>query len=224
MMKFLNDNPNSFAKKLGYNRSQTIYDILSCKSAPSHDFYSKFLNSEYSELINIKWLISGNGNMLISKKYPAYEPNINMVCEEDIPHAKKSANEQEGIPLIPESAMAGTLNGEITVFDYECERYVIPVFKGADFLISVKGTSMYPKYSPGDIVACKRVSLSDLFFQWGKVYVLDTCQGALIKRINPGTEKDKIKIVSENKKYSPFELSISDIHSVALVIGVVRLE
>lgn len=129
-----------------------------------------------------------------------------------------------GIPLLPIEAMAGALTSEQTVLEYECERYVIPVFKGADFLIPVKGSSMYPKYSSGDIVACQRVPMSDLFFQWNKVYVIDTTQGPLIKRIKPGSDKDHVLIVSDNEKYDPFELPYSAIRAVALVIGVIRLE
>ena len=120
--------------------------------------------------------------------------------------------------------MAGALTCEQTALEYECERYVGPMFKGADFLIPVKGSSMYPKYNSGDIVACKRVSMTDIFFQWNKVYVIDTDQGALIKRIKPGSAPDRILIVSDNDKYDPFELPYSAIHAVALVIGVIRLE
>lgn len=120
--------------------------------------------------------------------------------------------------------MAGALTWEQTILDRECERFLVPGFKGADFLIPVKGSSMYPKYSSGDIVACQRVPMNDLFFQWNKVYVIDTNQGALIKRIKPGSDKNHILIVSDNDKYDPFELPISAIHAVALVVGVIRLE
>ena len=54
--------------------------------------------------------------------------------------------------------------------------------------------------------------------------MIDTTQGALIKRIKPGSDKDKALIVSDNEKYDPFELPISSINAVALVIGVIRLE
>lgn len=144
--------------------------------------------------------------------------------EEGFPVAIPATQPGEGIPLIPIEAMAGALTSDQTVLEYECERYVVPMFKGADFLIPVKGSSMYPKYSSGDIVACQRVSMSDLFFQWNKVYVIDTNQGALIKRIKPGSDKDHVLIVSDNEKYDPFELPFSAIHAVALVIGVIRLE
>jgi phage repressor protein C with HTH and peptisase S24 domain len=98
------------------------------------------------------------------------------------------------------------------------------MFKDAEFLIPVKGSSMWPKYSSGDIVACKKLPLNDLFFQWNKVYVLDTAQGALIKRIKKGSDNDHILIVSENTNYEPFELHKTQINTVAIVVGVIRLE
>ena len=135
-----------------------------------------------------------------------------------------AASPREGIPLIPFSAMAGALKGEQAILEYECERYVVPAFKGADFLMPVKGNSMMPTYISGDIVACQRVPMSGLFFQWNKPYVLDTAQGAIIKRIKPGSDKQHVLIVSDNKEYDPFELPYEDIYAVALVIGIIRLE
>ena len=155
------------------------------------------------------WLVTGEGNML----------------RESIPQkAKFTENPKEGIPLIPFSAMAGALTGEQSVFEYECERYVVPAFSGADFLMPVKGNSMMPTYISGDIVACQRVPMSGLFFQWNKPYVLDTAQGAIIKRIKPGSDKQHVLIVSDNPQYDPFELTYSEIYAVALVIGIIRLE
>jgi phage repressor protein C with HTH and peptisase S24 domain len=120
--------------------------------------------------------------------------------------------------------MAGVSNGDVSVMELDCERYVVPVFKGADFLIPVKGSSMYPKYSSGDIVACKKVPMEGLFFQWNKVYVLDTVQGPLIKRVAKGSTENTILAVSENPKYEPFELHLEQLRAVAIVMGVIRLE
>lgn len=161
------------------------------------------------------WILTGKGNMIISQ-------NTDMKNEE-LPVAHRTES-NEGIPLIPINAMAGAFTGDQSVMEYECDRYIIPSFKGADFLIGVKGSSMYPRYNSGDIVACKRLNLQDLFFQWNKVYVLDTDQGPLIKRIKPGTDKDHVTIVSDNKDYEPFELAIDHIYHVALVVGVIRVE
>ncbi|TGX83067.1 helix-turn-helix transcriptional regulator [Palleniella muris] len=168
---------------------------------------------------------SSSGN-ISDCKCTKNNPNYQRDSEKNdaLPLASQATKPGEGIPLIPIDAMAGALTGERTVLEYECERYVIPAFKGADFLIPVKGSSMYPKYFSGDIVACQRVPMTDLFFQWNKVYVIDTNQGPLIKRIKPGSDKDHVLIVSDNEKYDPFEIPCSAIHAVALVIGVIRLE
>lgn len=147
-----------------------------------------------------------------------------MIKDTNTSIAHQATNNHDGIPLIPFSAMAGALTGENSVLEYECERYIVPAFNGADFLISVKGNSMTPTYISGDIVACQRVPMTSLFFQWNKPYVLDTAQGALIKRIKPGHDKQHILIVSDNEQYDPFELPYSEIYAVALVIGIIRLE
>lgn len=55
--------PNNFAKILGYTRAQTIYDIQNRKCAPSYDFFNRFTDSEYSVIINLRWLLNGEGEM-----------------------------------------------------------------------------------------------------------------------------------------------------------------
>lgn len=214
---------------------ERILHYIECKNIPKSKFYNDLgikrglLDSDklkasvtdvviakilaiYKDL-NINWLLTGEGNMLRTESE-----------KENIPVAHPSDSPMEGIPLIPISAMAGAFTGEQTVLEYECERFVVPTFKGAEFLISVKGSSMYPKYNSGDIVACKRLPMDDIFFQWNKVYVLDTDQGPLIKRVKPGSDKEHVLIVSDNERYEPFELPLNRIYHVALVIGVIRLE
>lgn len=137
---------------------------------------------------------------------------------------KSITSEPKGIPLIPIEAMAGVLSGNSTqVMERECEHYNIPMFKGAEFLMRISGDSMQPKYYSGDIVACKRLPI-DTFFQWNKVYVVNSEQGVIIKRVRPGHDNNHIVFVSENEAYAPFELSLEKVYSIALVIGVVRAE
>lgn len=158
----------------------------------------------YTDL-NRTWLLTGEGEMLIT----------NNVVE---------SKQENGIPLIPIEAMAGSLTCEQIVMEYDCERYSLSMFKNADFLIPIKGDSMLPTYKSGDIVVCRRLPMIDLFFQWNKVYVVDTNQGPIIKRIKPGEKENSIKFVSDNPDNDPFELPLSEINAIALVIGVVRLE
>lgn len=209
----------SFAETLGISKREFYTQIgvsrgtLESKSSITEDVMARFI-AKFPQ-VSPSWLLTGKGDMIISQ-------NKDMKNEE-LPVAHRIES-NEGIPLIPINAMAGAFTGDQSVIEYECDRYIIPSFKGADFLIGVKGSSMYPRYNSGDIVACKRLSLQDLFFQWNKVYVLDTDQGPLIKRIKPGTDKDHVTIVSDNKDYEPFELAIDHIYNVALVVGVIRVE
>jgi len=195
-----------FSRDLGVSNG-----FLDKKREIGTDKYANIL--EYFPDIDPEWLLTGKGKML--------RTDINNVCESKVPHIAKK--DKDGIPLIPASAMAGMFTGDIQVLEHDCDRYIVPVFRGADFLISVKGSSMYPKYNSGDIVACKKLPL-DTFFQWNKVYVLDTDQGPLIKRIKHGSSEDSLLIVSDNEKYAPFELKRQNIYNIALVMGVIRLE
>lgn len=243
-----NGNKAQFAKKLGVS-AQTISAWIARSTFDAESIYAKcrYINpswllsgqgdmfSDHSNPIRPEDVATdpANGVGYTPATHPtgvsstaggrvdaAHEPDP--AAEQSV--AIPTSSPQDGIPLIPLEAMAGALTSEQTVLEYECERYIVPAFKGADFLITVCGTSMIPTYYPGDIVACKRVPMSDLFFQWNKVYVIDTTQGPLIKRIKPGGDNEHVLIVSDNEKYDPFELPYPTIRSVALVIGVIRLE
>lgn len=188
------------------------------------DIQSKWLQTivENYPLYSADWLLSGKGNMLKSPSNPS-SPSTPIDERPTEPASHVPEGSQEGIPLLPISAMAGAFTDDISVMEYECERYVIPAFKGADFLMQVSGDSMQPTYYSGDLVACQRIPLNDLFFQWNKTYVLDTLQGPLIKRIRRGSDEQHVLIVSDNPAYEPFELSKDQFHGVALVRGLVRI-
>lgn len=226
---------NNFSKILGYNRAQTVYDIINCKSAPSFDFFNRFTHSEYSEIINLRWLLNGEGEMWTDfMRRLTHEDQIEVVNK--VNHGISVSHYQElqniipasstgvGIPLLPIDAWAGLFKGEQTVTLAECDHFIVPAFKNADFLIPVRGDSMVPRYYSGDLVACKHLPLSDIFFQWGKVYVLDTNQGALIKEVRQGSSAHTIKLVSENPKYEPFEIPRECIYNIAIVQGLIRSE
>ena len=208
-------------KKIGASKG-----VLSRAISKGTDIQAKWIESlvENYPHYSTDWLLTGKGAML---KTAAQEQHITTQQSTpmiNIQTAQHVDNIQKGIPLIPFSAMAGALKGEVSVLEYECEHYVVPAFRNADFLIPVSGDSMIPTYRSGDIVACQRIPMSSLFFQWNRPYVLDTEQGAIIKRIKPGSDKQHIRIISDNPDYDPFELPLTAIYSVGLVIGIIRLE
>lgn len=232
---FTDGNKAQFAKMLGVS-PQTISAWLARNTFDSELIYTKY------RYLNADWLLTGEGEMLKTSTSGADEAS----CPEEKERKTKKSGEKQrkseknsecssriqklpegsmvGIPLIPTSAMAGAFTSDVSIMEYECEHYIIPDFKGADFLIRVKGDSMQPTYYSGDLVACQKIPMNDIFFQWNKTYVLDTNQGAIIKRVLPGKDNDHICIVSDNEKYPPFELEKSYLHAIALVRGIIRLE
>lgn len=193
-------------------------------------------DAELAEVLNIKTNVLGNWKSRNSLDHGA----IIRVCEErgiDLNWILKTTGivgvaseplvkyETKGIPLIPFDAMAGWGRGDISVLTLDAKRYNIPEFNNtADFLIRISGTSMSPKYHSGDIVACKNIPLRS-FLQWGKVYVMDTEQGPLCKRIFAGKREGYIQVVSENREaYPPFEISFKEVRALAIVVGVIRIE
>ena len=177
------------------------------KETPINSTAIENILSEIKDL-SPEWLLTGNGEMLKN----------NMLV-------MKTAEPNEGLPLIPIEAMAGYGSGSMQVMDYDTSYYVVPEFTElkAEFMIRVKGSSMSPKYNSGYLLACKKISLGK-FFQWNKAYVLDTEQGALVKRVKPSKQEGCIQLVSDNTNYDPFDISLNDIYSIAIVLGVIRLE
>lgn len=191
----------------------------------SHSFLTKereIGNEKVSKIIDILpeinpiWLVTGKGEMLGGMKTQENQEN-------NIPITSTVKKNKEGIPLLPSEALASMGSEDASILQYDYEYFVIPVFKEAEFLITVRGAGMSPKYNSGDILACKKVLVSS-FFQWNQVYVLYTEQGVLIKRIKKSSKENFVSIVSDNSDYETFDLAINDIRLLAIVMGVIRLE
>lgn len=183
--------------------------------------------------INPEWLLTGQGLMLKTTTPPPIitpktAPTLPKTAKQPPATATPALAPNQGIPLIPLEAFAGigfNNHHSIELHTIE-ERYVIPLFegKGIDFLITVSGSSMWPKYASGDVVACKFVH-QRLFIQWNKIYVVNThSQGVLIKRLKKSGDDNAITCRSDNKDYDDFDIPLSDIQNIALVIGCIRLE
>jgi len=201
---YTNGNKAQFAIKLGVT-PQTINTWI---SRNTFDIEKVFANCEQ---LSAEWLLTGRGEML--------KPDENSIID------NKHDASFIGIPLYNAEASAGFGSFDMMLSEENIvDRYKVPVFKYCDFMMYVKGSSMYPKYSNGDIVACK-ILYNVQFLQWNKVYVIATTeQGFLIKRVKKSDKDENICVVSDNKEYPPFEIHKSEIEGYALVVGVIRLE
>ena len=126
------------------------------------------------------------------------------------------------LPRIPVKASAGSLTTMVDgITEIQCEQFpVVHNFPKYDFTIHISGDSMVPYYISGDEVACLRIT-SATFIQWGRVHVLDTSQGIVIKRIYDNG--DTIRCVSYNPDYPDFNVPKDEIFSYNLVVGTLRL-
>ncbi|MFN8238599.1 MAG: helix-turn-helix domain-containing protein [Chitinophagales bacterium] len=211
-----------FGSKIGVKRA-SVGMIETGKQQPTIETLDNIVNIFG---VDYNWLL-GKSDETTPKTTPNTTPNEEIVVSLT-PNMTPNVtpNAEIGIPLIPIEAMAGLGAGESTaVFENQIqERLIIPEFKGkVDFYIKVTGNSMYPRYQSGDIVACRYIK-EITFIQWNKPYVLDTTQGALVKRLMKSGEPDEVICKSDNKDYPEFTVKLADIRAIALVVGVIRFE
>lgn len=159
--------------------------------------------------VNPQWLRFGEGPMLKP------EPNT---INEDAPDYGESCT--HNIPLLPISAQGGRLSDfMVSVKNSECEQIVSPI-KGVDFAVTVFGDSMEPEFPNGCQVLIKKIDEKS-FIEWGKVYVLDTINGVVIKVLTKSDDPGFINCSSlhqDQKRYAPFSIPVSDVFGVYRVL------
>ena len=151
---------------------------------------------------------------LINKVSKFYEENVEKGLT---PQSAKT------LPVIPTEAMAGTL-GEFadSVNAYDCERMISPI-KGADYAIKVCGDSMTPEIPNGSQILIKKI-YEDEFVEWGKVFCLDTRNGAVIKRVYPTENPEVVECRSINPDYPPFKVNVRSINGWYRVLMVLSMK
>lgn len=166
--------------------------------------YVDSIKTKYPDL-NMAWLLTGEGDMLNEVKSQQTDINI--------------------IPLLPVSAQGGSLNDFVlSVKNEDCEKIISPI-RGADFAITVSGESMAPEYPSGSKVLIKKID-EKAFIEWGRCYVLDTCNGTVIKKLaapvenDPKFGKNYVTCISVNPNplYSPFRVPLCDIYGIYRVM------
>ena len=131
-------------------------------------------------------------------------------------------NVPDSVLVIPYGARGGTIGDFLDgVHSYDCEKITSPI-KGADYAMEVTGDSMSPEYPSGSRVLIKKVS--PVFIEWNEVYVLDTPNGAVIKRIRMTEDPDMVECVSINPAYQPYRVPVSFVRGWYRVLMVMSLK
>lgn len=160
--------------------------------------------------VDINWLLTGEGDMLNTESTSALTLTNDKVTL---------------VPLLPISAQGGTLNDFVlAVNERNCEKIISPIGK-VDFAITVSGDSMAPEFPSGSQVLIKKIN-ERAFIDWGRTYVLDTCNGTVIKKLMPSDSGDSalVKCVSINPAYPPFEVNLHDVYGIYRVMLVMAIK
>lgn len=178
--------------------------INNLKNSPSANKLQSIFNAFPD--INPDWLLTGSGEMYLSDTLSTTE--------------NKDARL---VPLLPVAAQGGTLNDfVVSVKASECEKIISPI-RDVDYAMSISGDSMAPEYPSGAHILIKKIN-EKAFIDWGRVYVLDTCNGTVIKQLFPSDNPDTLLCKSINPNYPPFEVSFSDIYAVYRVLMCMSLK
>ncbi len=201
-----------------YQETGITRGVLDQNNGMSEDNTARII--AHYEDINPIWLLTGSEPMLKSE---VKEDKI--IAERVTDFSIKIENDL--IPIASISAVAGFGGEGFSINQQDIEDYCkIPIFKGLkiDFMLPVSGSSMYPTYRNGDLVACRLINNRD-FIQWGKTYVIATReQGILLKKLFKGEKEGCLNAVSDNKEYPPFDIPESEITGIAIVVGGICVE
>lgn len=159
--------------------------------------------------LNREWLLYGEGDMLSSTSSAQPQPSVK--------NERVADDEAYKVPLVPISALGGSLNDfNLAVKRDDCETVISPI-KDIDMAIKISGDSMEPEYPSDSQVFIKKVN-ERAFLEWGRVYVLNTCNGIVIKRLMPTNDPNTVLCESINPKYPPFEVNLENVNGVYRVI------
>lgn len=192
-----------FFRKTGLKRGFLDADKL---GSTVSDVFIAMIFAVYPEL-NIEWLITGEGDMIRNEK-------------DSIEY--KVAPLGKSVPLLPVNAQGGYLDDFVDqVTHVDCESILSPI-QDVDFGITVIGDSMEPRYLNGSKILIKKIN-EKAFIEWGKVFVLDTTNGIVVKQLKPSKKDGFVTCLSFNENYPAFDVAMEDIFGIYKVMMVLSM-
>lgn len=123
--------------------------------------------------------------------------------------------------------------GQISKFDNNIisdsipavNRYSIPEFKqnGVEFLLRMPDLSMTPRFFVNDIIGCKKVGVPS-FLQWGRVYVIDTKQGAMVRKVFQNDENSYLCKSENSIDFPDVIIEKEQVLSFSIVLASMKFE
>jgi transcriptional regulator with XRE-family HTH domain len=175
------------------NRAEPKYELLKKIALYFEISVDDFIN----EVIDEKWAPKPKGN-------PANLRVLSISVDKD---------DNENIELVPLKASAGYLNGYADPeYVAKLPKFNLPMFnQGTYRAFEIKGDSMLPLLSGSIIIAEYVENWADV--KPAETYVVvSKTEGVVYKRIgNKFKDQKKLKLVSDNPVYEPYEVSGEDI-------------
>lgn len=163
----------------------------------------KSISLQFPDL-NQSWLLTGEGEMLNKEQQKEH---------------KDILSDYETY-LLPMTTHAGSLTGvaDDGALLQNCEKVISPI-KGVDFAITVYGDSMSPEYPSGSRLLTKRIDPT-IFIDWGKVFVLDTSNGVIVKEVHTCEKEGYVTCHSINPdpKYADFDVPLKEVYGMYRVL------
>jgi len=174
-------------------RAEPKYELLKTLAS----FFEITVDDFINETINDKWAPKPKGD-------PANLRILSISVDKD---------DNENIEMVPLKASAGYLNGYADPeYVAQLPKFYLPMFKNGTFrAFEIKGDSMLPLPSGSIIIGEYLENWGDL--KSGDTYVVvSKSDGVVYKRIvGKFKEQKKLKLVSDNPVYEPYEINGEDI-------------
>lgn len=210
-------NQRELGQKMGYNNPSAFSQVINGKAKEPKLFTQK-LKCIVPEL-SLDWLNDGIGNMLETDIGQNEKTQFASGLISEIETERSDKETVNYVYLLPISAQGGSLDDfVVSVKDSDCEKVISPI-AGADYAITIAGDSMAPEYPNGSQILIKKIN-ERAFIDWGKAYVLDTCNGVVVKILVPSKRDGYVRCLSLNPDpmYAPFEVALEDLFGVYRVM------
>lgn len=207
------------AQKMGAkNSTNTNYALNGDKRYLTDSFLKRF-NNAFGEIFSIDWLLSGDGEMLITSNIVKKEGILTRT--EQIP----TDSTYKLVPVIHIDSVGGMRSNNNIVGEPQYIEGYVPFVnaKDDDRAIYQSGNSMIPTVPPGSLMQIREVPKWREYFGYGNIFVIELTDGRRItKEINRYNEnpKEYVWCHSHNPEVADEELPKSMIVSVWKVIKV----
>lgn len=140
--------------------------------------------------------------------------------ENELGYSKQQSlrNANHKLTFVEDPVQAGYLDFTKDSHPEALPKIYIPNFNDCDTVFVVEGDSMFPSYSNGDFVICRKLE-NPKYIEYGHPHVLAINGRLTVKRIFKNHTHHTFTLKSDNTFYQDFEIEKEDLHHIWVVRG-----